>query len=47
MQNWIGDEVNRWREFVSEPGLHVHLYGKGEPRPGRKMGHLTRVKTVP
>jgi len=47
MDNLIGDDVNRWREFVSEPGLHVHLYGKGEPRPGRKMGHLTRVKTLP
>ena len=25
------------------PGAHLHLYGKGEPRPGRKMGHVTRV----
>ena len=25
------------------PDAHVHLYGKGEPRPGRKMGHVTRV----
>jgi len=43
MENLIGDEVNRWPELVAEPGLHVHIYGKGEARPGRKMGHVTRV----
>jgi 5-(carboxyamino)imidazole ribonucleotide synthase len=43
MDNLIGDEVNRWSELVAEEGAHVHLYGKGEPRPGRKMGHVTRV----
>jgi 5-(carboxyamino)imidazole ribonucleotide synthase len=44
MDNLIGDEVNRWPELVGEPALHVHIYGKGEARPGRKMGHVTRVK---
>ncbi len=29
---------------MAEPDLHVHIYGKGEGRPGRKMGHVTRVK---
>ena len=43
MENLIGDEVNRWPELVAEPGAHVHIYGKDEPRPGRKMGHVTRV----
>jgi 5-(carboxyamino)imidazole ribonucleotide synthase len=43
MDNLIGDEVNRWRELVAEEGAHVHIYGKGEARPGRKMGHVTRV----
>ena len=43
MDNLIGDEVCRWPELVAEPGLHVHIYGKGEARPGRKMGHVTRV----
>jgi 5-(carboxyamino)imidazole ribonucleotide synthase len=43
MDNLIGDEVNRWPELVAEEGLHVHIYGKGEARPGRKMGHVTRV----
>jgi 5-(carboxyamino)imidazole ribonucleotide synthase len=43
MQNLIGDEVNRWPEFVAEAGAHVHIYDKGEARAGRKMGHVTRV----
>ena len=43
MDNLIGDEVDGWKRLVAEPGLHVHLYGKGEARPGRKMGHTTRL----
>lgn len=43
MDNLIGDEVLGWEALVAEAGAHVHLYGKGEPRPGRKMGHVTRV----
>jgi len=43
MDNLIGDEVSRWPELAAEPGVHLHLYGKGEARPGRKMGHVTRV----
>ncbi|HYG30369.1 MAG TPA: 5-(carboxyamino)imidazole ribonucleotide synthase [Allosphingosinicella sp.] len=44
MENLIGDDALRWRELLAEPGAHLHLYGKGEPRPGRKMGHVTRLK---
>jgi 5-(carboxyamino)imidazole ribonucleotide synthase len=43
MDNLIGDDVHGWAELVGDPHAHVHLYGKGEPRPGRKMGHVTRV----
>ncbi len=43
MDNLIGDDLDRWPELVAEPGAHVHIYGKGEARPGRKMGHVTRV----
>lgn len=43
MENLIGRDVDRWPELVAEPGAAVHLYNKGEPRPGRKMGHITRV----
>ena len=43
MQNLISEDANRWPEFAAEPGAHLHLYGKGAPSPGRKMGHVTRV----
>ncbi len=44
MDNLIGDEIDRWPELVAEPGAHLHVYGKGEARPGRKMGHVTKVE---
>jgi 5-(carboxyamino)imidazole ribonucleotide synthase len=44
MENLIGDDVERWPQLVADPGAHVHIYGKGEARPGRKMGHVTRVR---
>jgi 5-(carboxyamino)imidazole ribonucleotide synthase len=43
MDNLIGPDVERWTELVAEPGAHVHIYGKGEARADRKMGHVTRV----
>jgi 5-(carboxyamino)imidazole ribonucleotide synthase len=44
MENLIGSEVERWAELLAEPGADLHLYGKGEARPGRKMGHVTRLR---
>jgi 5-(carboxyamino)imidazole ribonucleotide synthase len=43
MQNLIGDVSADWPALLAEPGAHLHLYGK-DARPGRKMGHVTRVK---
>ncbi len=43
MTNLIGDEVNEYEQWLTVPGATVHLYGKGTPRPGRKMGHVTQV----
>jgi len=43
MDNLIGEEVLEWEHLLSDPNAHVHIYGKGEARPGRKMGHVTRV----
>lgn len=43
MDNFIGDDIDDWAKIAAEPGAHLHLYGKGEARPGRKMGHVTRV----
>lgn len=44
MQNLIGDEADGWATLLAEDGAHLHLYGKHEARPGRKMGHVTRVR---
>jgi len=44
MHNLIGDQAHQWREILSDPANHLHLYGKGEARPGRKMGHVTRLE---
>lgn len=43
MTNLIGTEAHQWPALAAEPGTAVHLYGKAEARPGRKMGHVTRV----
>ena len=37
---WSGGEP-RWDAVLAHPGAHLHLYGKREARPGRKMGHVT------
>jgi 5-(carboxyamino)imidazole ribonucleotide synthase len=47
MTNLIGDEINSYEEWLTVPGATVHLYGKGTPRPGRKMGHVTQVAPLP
>ena len=43
MINLIGPEVATYTKWLGVPGACVHLYGKGEARKGRKMGHVTRV----
>ena len=43
MTNLIGREVEDYRRYLNLPGVAVHLYGKTAIRPGRKMGHVTRV----
>ncbi len=43
MINLIGQEVADYRRWLTIPGAAVHLYGKVAVRPGRKMGHVTRV----
>jgi 5-(carboxyamino)imidazole ribonucleotide synthase len=37
---WRSGEPD-WAAVLAHPGAHLHLYGKREPRPGRKMGHVT------
>ena len=46
MDNLLGAEVERWPTILAEPGARLHLYGKGEIRPGRKLGHVTRLTRI-
>ncbi len=43
MDNLIGAQADGWRDLAAQPGACLHLYGKHEARPGRKMGHVTRL----
>ncbi|QPQ54714.1 5-(carboxyamino)imidazole ribonucleotide synthase [Allosphingosinicella flava] len=43
MTNLIGADADTWPDILSDPAAHLHLYGKGEGRAGRKMGHVTRL----
>jgi 5-(carboxyamino)imidazole ribonucleotide synthase len=43
MLNLIGDDAQNWPAYLADPQSHLHLYGKIDIRPGRKMGHVTWV----
>ncbi|WP_225206991.1 5-(carboxyamino)imidazole ribonucleotide synthase [Novosphingobium huizhouense] len=43
MDNLIGDDAHDWPAILSDEANHLHLYGKAAVRPGRKMGHVTRL----
>lgn len=43
MLNLIGDDAKDWEVLASDPSAHIHLYGKTQARPGRKMGHVNRI----
>ena len=51
MVNILGDSwahgTPRWDRALALPGVRLHLYGKAEPRAGRKMGHLTCLADTP
>jgi len=51
MVNLLGDLWKNgepdWSRVLDVPGVSLHLYGKDEPRPGRKMGHLTALADTP
>jgi 5-(carboxyamino)imidazole ribonucleotide synthase len=44
MVNLIGSEADAWLKLAAEPDASLHLYGKREARPGRKMGHINYLK---
>ena len=43
MENLIGDDILRVPQIAREKNAALHLYGKAEARPGRKMGHVNRI----
>ena len=43
MKNLLGDDIDGWQAILTEPNAKLHLYGKAEAKPGRKMGHVTWV----
>lgn len=46
MVNLLGEEALAWLRYAHEPETRLHLYGKREAKPGRKMGHINRVKPL-
>jgi len=48
---WLRDGAQErppaWAQVLALSGVHLHLYGKRSPRPGRKMGHLTVTASTP
>ncbi|WFP64490.1 5-(carboxyamino)imidazole ribonucleotide synthase [Mesorhizobium sp. WSM4904] len=44
MENLVGDDMLKVPALLAEPDVMLHLYGKAESRPGRKMGHFTRIR---
>ncbi|WP_410219393.1 5-(carboxyamino)imidazole ribonucleotide synthase [Paracoccus sp. (in: a-proteobacteria)] len=43
MENLIGNDMERVPQLLASPRTQIHLYGKGEAREGRKMGHVNRI----
>ncbi len=44
MTNLVGDAVDDLGKYHTDPNARIHLYGKAEARPGRKMGHVNSVR---
>ena len=44
MENLVGDDIARLPQLLARPDTQVHLYGKAEARPGRKMGHVNIIQ---
>ncbi len=44
MKNLIGDDADHWLAILSDPDARLHLYGKHQARPGRKMGHVNHIR---
>ena len=43
MTNLIGDDINQWQDLADDPKTFIHIYGKRDVKPARKMGHVNRI----
>ncbi len=46
MLNLIGEDASAWPQLAADPTARLHLYGKRDARAGRKMGHVTKLKST-
>jgi 5-(carboxyamino)imidazole ribonucleotide synthase len=46
MENLIGDDMDTVPDLAASSGVALHLYGKAETKPGRKMGHVNRITSA-
>ncbi|MDQ7070264.1 MAG: 5-(carboxyamino)imidazole ribonucleotide synthase [Rhodobacterales bacterium] len=46
MENLIGDDMDRVSDIARDPTAALHLYGKSEVKPARKMGHVNRIQPL-
>ncbi|MGH1415593.1 MAG: 5-(carboxyamino)imidazole ribonucleotide synthase [Pelagimonas sp.] len=46
MENLIGDDMDKMPDLLADPSCALHLYGKAEVKPGRKMAHVNRITSA-
>lgn len=46
MKNLLGLDIKEWNNYLDRPSTKLHLYGKRECKPGRKMGHVTTTTSL-
>jgi len=46
MINLLGEDAGEWLRYAAEPDSRLHLYGKRDIKPGRKMGHVNRLRPL-
>ena len=44
MTNLLGEDINDWQNWAAQEATYLHIYGKAEAKPGRKMAHVTRLR---
>ena len=44
MTKLLGEDINDWQNWAAQKATYLHIYGKAEANPGRKMAHVTRLR---